>query len=83
MPNKALESLQKRVEALEAALTAKTTRSGKDWRKVIGMFGDSEFMREVDEECLRMREQEREAAGAGSHRDDPDGYRPCDPFEIP
>ena len=26
------------------------------------MFRDSEFMREVDEECLRMREAEREAA---------------------
>jgi hypothetical protein len=29
------------------------------------MFRDSEFMREVDEECLRMREAEREAARRG------------------
>jgi len=26
------------------------------------MFRDSEFMRQVDEECLRIREAEREAA---------------------
>ena len=26
------------------------------------MFRDSKFMRTVDEECLRMREAEREAA---------------------
>ncbi|HZW29777.1 MAG TPA: hypothetical protein VFF52_03665 [Isosphaeraceae bacterium] len=37
-------------------------RSPKDWPKTIGMVGDSEFMREVDEECLRVRETEREAA---------------------
>jgi hypothetical protein len=61
-----LESLAKRVEALETALAAMgSKRAPKDWRKVIGMFGDSEFMREVDEECLRMREAEREAARRG------------------
>jgi hypothetical protein len=58
-----LESLAKRVEALEAAMAAKTpNRPAKDWRKVVGMFRDSEFMRAVDEECLRQREMEREAA---------------------
>lgn len=58
-----LESLAKRVEALEAALEVKESkRSAKDWRKVVGMFRDSDFMRAVDEECLRLREQEREAA---------------------
>ena len=58
-----LESLAKRVEALENALAELgSQRLPKDWRKTIGMFGDSEFMREVDEECLRMREAEREAA---------------------
>jgi len=39
--------------------------SREDWRKVVGMFRDSEFMRQVDEECLRMREAEREAARRG------------------
>jgi hypothetical protein len=58
-----LESLAKRVEALEIAWAAKApTRPPKDWRRVIGMFHDSEFMREVDEECRRMREAEREEA---------------------
>lgn len=58
-----LESLAKRVEALETALAAKEpNRSPKNWRKVVGMFQDSDFMRAVDEECLRLREREREAA---------------------
>jgi hypothetical protein len=58
-----LESLAKRVEALENALAAKETkRASKDWRKVVGMFHDSDFMRAVDEECLRLRELEREVA---------------------
>ncbi len=61
-----LESLAQRVEALErAAATNGTKPSGKDWRKVVGLFRDSEFMREVDEECLRVREEEREAARRG------------------
>ena len=58
-----LESLAKRVEALERALQRNgPNRCTKDWRRVVGMFQDSDFMREVDEECLRMREMEREAA---------------------
>jgi len=63
MTNLSLESLARRVEALEIALSTRTAnRPPKDWRKVIGMFRDSEFMREVDDECQRMREAEREAA---------------------
>jgi hypothetical protein len=63
MPELTLESLAKRVEALEIALATKgPIGAPKDWRKVIGMFQDSEFMREVDEECQRMRDAEREAA---------------------
>ncbi len=58
-----LESLAKRVEALEAALASK--RPPKDRHRVIGMFGDNEFMREVDEEGLRMREAGREVARRG------------------
>ncbi len=58
-----LESLAKRVERLELAwATGQANRPAKDWRRVVGMFRDSEFMREVDEECRRMREAEREAA---------------------
>jgi hypothetical protein len=62
-----LESLAKRVEALEIASEVQVPiRPRKDWRKVIGMFRDSEFMRAVDEECHRMREAEREAARHGT-----------------
>jgi hypothetical protein len=58
-----LESLAKRVEALEQVIATKEPdQSRKDWRKVVGMFRDSEFMRKVDEECQRIREAEREAA---------------------
>ncbi len=61
-----LESLAKRVEALEKIIaTKRPVHSRKDWRNVVGMFRDSEFMREVDEECLRIREGEREAARRG------------------
>ena len=59
-----LESLAKRVEALECAMGAKSNNARtKDWRKVVGMFKGSEFMRQVDEECQRTRDAEREAAG--------------------
>jgi hypothetical protein len=58
-----LESLARRVQALENALANKgPERPRKDWRKVVGMFRDSEFMRQVDEECLRSREAERAEA---------------------
>lgn len=58
-----LESLAKRVEALEKAVaTQGPNHSAKNWRKVVSMFHDSEFMRAVDEECQRAREAEREEA---------------------
>jgi hypothetical protein len=66
MSDLTLESLARRVEALEKVIATKAPdQSRKDWRKVVGMFRDSEFMRKVDEECLRMREAEREAARCG------------------
>ncbi len=63
-PSISFESLVERVEAIERAIgigPAKSPRP-KDWRRTIGMFGDSSFMREVDDECLRAREAERAAA---------------------
>jgi predicted amidohydrolase YtcJ len=54
------------VDALENALAARgRSHPAEDWRKVVGMFGDSEFMRQVDEECERMRQAQREAAERG------------------
>ena len=66
-----LESLAKRVEALEIAIATQACRPEKDWRKVVGWFHDSDFMREVDEECQRMRETERKAARAEDNSNDP------------
>ena len=67
MSDLTLESLAKRVEALEKVIATKEPdQPRKDWRKVVGMFRDSEFMRKVDEECIRVREAEREAARRGA-----------------
>lgn len=60
-----IESLAKRVEALELALKRNGNGRTKDWRRVVGMFHDSDFMKEVDEECRQRREIEREAARSG------------------
>jgi hypothetical protein len=58
-----LESLARRVEALERALALRPpSGSAKDWRRVVGMFGDSEFMKDVDAEGRALREAEREEA---------------------
>jgi len=42
-------------------LRLKATRH-KDWRRVVGMFGESEFMRQVDAEGQAIREAERAEA---------------------
>jgi hypothetical protein len=58
-----LESLAKRIEALEAALAAgDPSQTSRGWRKAVGMFAGSEFMKQVDEEGRRVREAERDAA---------------------
>ena len=58
-----LESLAKRVEALERALSVPSLEAGrKDWRRVVGMFGDSEFMKTVDAAGQVTRESERAEA---------------------
>jgi hypothetical protein len=58
-----LESLAKRVEILEISLaTREPNHSRKDWRQVVGMFGGSDFMRQVDEEGRKIRDAERAQA---------------------
>lgn len=58
-----LESLAQRVEALEQALDLKPGLNGKNaWHRVVGMFGGSDFMRQVDEEGRKIREAERAQA---------------------
>jgi hypothetical protein len=59
-----LESLAKRVKALEQKLSRLTkSRQGdepiKDWRKAVGQFRATEFSREVDEAGRRIREADR------------------------
>ena len=63
-----LESLARRVEALERALDLQSAPvPSKDWRRVVGTFGDSDFMRQVDAEGQALREAERaEARRRGS-----------------
>lgn len=56
-----LESLARRVEALER-LVAQPALRKKDWRRVVGMFGDSDFMKRVDAEGQAIRQAEREEA---------------------
>ena len=49
-----LKALKKRVEALEIALGMKTPNDSlKDCQNVAHMFGDSELMNAVDEDCHR------------------------------
>ena len=59
-----LESLAKRVEELERKLADAATPK-KDWRRSVGMFDGSEFMKQVDAEVAAMREAERQAAREG------------------
>jgi hypothetical protein len=66
MPDLTLESLAKRVEALEkqAEQNTKSARK-KDWRRVVGMFDGSDFMKQLDDEVAAAREAERKAAREG------------------
>ena len=60
-----LESLAKRVEALEKKL-AEREAPKKDWRLSVGMFDGSEFMKQVDAEGEAIREADRKAAREGN-----------------
>jgi uncharacterized protein YegL len=57
-----LEALAKRVEELERKLSRRETLPPKDWRSAAGMFTDSEFSKQVDEEALKIRQADRDAA---------------------
>jgi hypothetical protein len=58
-----LESLARRVEALERALDVnQRSNRSKDWRRVVGMFGDSDFQKQVDAEGQAIREADRAEA---------------------
>jgi hypothetical protein len=68
-----LESLNKRIEALEALMGARQSQTadnpsiirpaaGQDWRSAIGMFTDLEFHQQVIDAGRAIREAEREEA---------------------
>lgn len=58
-----LKDLADRVEALERAVGIAPPGPGKtDWRRVVGMFAGSDFMKQVDEEGRKLREAERTQA---------------------
>ena len=60
-----LESLARRIEALEKALAEQRSQNTpkKDWRSTVGMFDDDpEFMEQVIAEGAAWREAERKAA---------------------
>jgi hypothetical protein len=63
MPELTLESLAKRIEALEKKLAEGAGAPGKnDWRKVVGISEDNEFTRQMQAEIEANREAERRAA---------------------
>jgi hypothetical protein len=64
MSEMTLEALAKRVESLERKL-AELSQPKKDWRSVVGMFEDSEFIRQVDAEVEAAREADRKAGREG------------------
>ena len=58
-----LESLSQRVEALEREVNLQRSQGPtKDWRRVGGIAGNSEFMGQIDDEGRKIREAEREEA---------------------
>jgi hypothetical protein len=64
MAEMTLEALAKRVEALEKKV-AELSAPKKDWRSVVGMFSDSEVMRQIDAEGQAIREADRQAGREG------------------
>jgi len=57
-----LEILAKRIDELERKMSQGNGAPTKDWRLAAGMFTDSEFSRQIDEEALKIRQADREAA---------------------
>jgi hypothetical protein len=59
----AIESIEDRVATLEAQMAGLLGQDGakrtKDWRRTIGMFADDEIMREICENALALREEDR------------------------
>jgi hypothetical protein len=64
MAEDTLESLSRRVAALERLVQNLPVGPAKDWRSAVGMFAGSTFMKEVDAAGQAIREQDRANARA-------------------
>jgi hypothetical protein len=51
--------LEKRLEELVQEKSAANQPLRKDWRRTVGMFKGDPIMKEIIDEALRMREEER------------------------
>lgn len=67
MAEPTLGEIVKRLEAVEKQLAQQAAKPArkKDWRRAVGMFTGSEFMKDVDAEGAAIREAERIAAREG------------------
>jgi hypothetical protein len=58
-----MQSLEERVAALEQAVFSRDRKVGRDdWKTTLGMFDDDPMMKEIIDEALRIREEERRLA---------------------
>jgi len=54
--------LEKRLDELAQERQANAHSPRKDWRRTVGMFKGDPIMKEIIDEALRMREEERRDA---------------------
>lgn len=58
-----MQSIEERVARLEQVVFNRNKTVAKDeWEKTIGMFDDDPMMKEIIDEALRIREEERRLA---------------------
>lgn len=63
MPTVTLESLAQRLDVVEKAIARLAAPNRpKDWRRVVGMFSDNEFMKRVILEGREIRDADRKIA---------------------
>jgi len=59
-----VSSIEERVEKLEQAVFENRKPGEKDWRRTIGMFDGDPVMKEIIDESLRLRDEERAQVNA-------------------
>ena len=63
--------LEERLDELANANAAPSQPPKKDWRRTVGMFRGDPIMKEVIDEALRLREEERRLAREQEVREQP------------